>query len=275
MQRPLIIACAVLCVAALGVAVSSKAQSQTGATAEGSLEEPSQRVLIRFVTTDDFPPFNAIDEDGALTGFNVDLAREICLDLSITCDIKARPWGELLGALERDNADAVIAGHRVTTGLAARFAFSNRYFYTPARFAVRRNSPAFAMTPGGLDGRSVAVVRGSAHEAYMAAFFRNARIVPFDSPELARESVQTGQLDAVFDDGIGLVFWANGTLSKACCVLRGGPFFEPRYFGDGLAILLRRSDSQLRRMLNRSIRRLQSGGRFQELVDRYFPIRVY
>ena len=256
---------------ALAQSTAGEADSDDG---DGQIE-PSQRVLIRFVTTDEFPPFNAADEDGVLTGFNIDLARAICADLQIACDIRAIPWAELLGALEQDNADAVIAGHRVSAKLARSVAFTNRYFYTPARFAVRRGAPNFAVTPSGLDGRSIAVVRGSAHEAYVIAFFRGSKVVPFDTPELARQAVQTGKTDVVFDDGIGLVFWANGTLSKACCVLRGGPYFEPRYFGDGLAILVRRADQQMRKMLNRALQRLQANGRVQELVDRYFPIRVY
>lgn len=266
--------------AALAIGVAGAAWSQSsdrsGQAAEENRElEPSQRVLIRFVTTDDFPPFNAADEDGVLTGFNVDLAQAICQDLTITCDVKALPWGDLLPALQRDTADVVIAGHRVTGKLARSVGFTNRYFYTPGRFAVRRNAPEFATTPSGLDGRSVAVVKGSAHEAYVTAFFRNARVVSFDTPELARQAVRTGRTDAVFDDGIGLVFWANGSLSKACCVMRGGPFFEPRYFGDGVAMLVRKSDDQMRKMVNGALARIQASGRFQELVDRYFPIRVY
>ncbi len=38
---------------------------------------------IRFVTTDDFPPFDFVDAGGRLTGFNVELARAICQRLAI------------------------------------------------------------------------------------------------------------------------------------------------------------------------------------------------
>ncbi len=264
-------------IAGIGAAVVAATGVLLGAHAQeaGEPSDPAQRVIIRFVTTDDFPPFNALDEDNTLTGLNVDLARAICQDLSITCDIKALAWNALLPALKNDTADAVIAAHRITQKLARQVAFTDRYFYTPARFAVRRDAAEFATTPTGLDGRSVAVVRGSAHEAYMIAFFRNTTVVQFDSPELARQAVQTGRVDAVFDDGVGLVFWANGTLSKACCVLRGGPYFEPRYFGDGIAILVRQNDDQMRLMLNQSLARLQASGRFREIIDKFFPIRVY
>jgi len=252
--------------------VSVLAQDAEDATL---LNDPTQRTIIRFLTTDDFPPFNGKDEEDTLTGFNIDLARSICQDQFTECDIKVLPWDRLLPVLKAGNADAVIAAHRVTAKIARDFSFSRRYFYTPARFAVRRNAPPFATTPTGLGGRSVAVVRGSAHAAYLAAFFRNANVTHFDTVELAREAVMNGHIDAVFDDGIGLVFWANGGSSKACCVLRGGPYFEPRYFGDGIAIILRKGDRRLQRMLNESIKRLQDNGKFREIVEKFFPIKIY
>ena len=46
---------------------------------------------LRFLTTVDFPPFNFIDQSGKLSGFHVDLAREICRELEIEakCQIQA------------------------------------------------------------------------------------------------------------------------------------------------------------------------------------------
>ena len=238
-------------------------------------DDPVQREVIRFLTTDDFPPFNSRDEEKTLNGFNIDLARAICADLSMSCDIKAIPWDDLLPELRANNADVVIAAHRLTFELAREFNFSRRYFYTPARFAVRRTAPDFATTPTGLDGRRVGVTRGSAYEAYLIAFFHNTTIVQFDSPELVRQALMSGRIDAIFDDGIGLVFWVNGTASRTCCVLRGGPYFEPLYFGDGIAMVLRRDDRQMRRLINQSIGRLQANGRMREIVEKFFPIRVY
>src|SRR5688572_10097506 len=40
-------------------------------------------VLLRFVTEADYPPFNYYDEDGVLTGFNIDLARALCAELEV------------------------------------------------------------------------------------------------------------------------------------------------------------------------------------------------
>ncbi len=245
--------------------------------ANEAADEPiaTQRAVIRFLTANDYPPFNSLDEDGVLTGLNVDLARAICLDLATTCDIQARPWGGLLRALAIGQADAVIAAHRVTAGALKIVDFSDRYFFTPGRFAIHREMRALVATPSGLDGLQAGVVANSPHEAFLTRYFRNTRVKRFDTPEQARLALQSRQIEAIFGDGIGLAFWANGSLSRNCCQLLDGAYFEAAYFGDGLAIAVGKRDRELRGQLNEAIRRIKRSGRFSELVERYFPIKVY
>jgi polar amino acid transport system substrate-binding protein len=246
-------------------------QLTTGANARA----PARRTAIRFLTTNDYPPFNHLDEEGLLTGFNVDLARAICFDLSVRCEINARPWEELIPLLARQQADAVIAGHMVSRRALSVVDFTDRYFYTPGRFAGRRSAPALDITPDGLDGRRIGVAKGTTHEAYLQAFFLDSAIERFETQELARDALSSGKVDLVFDDGVSLVLWINGEVSKGCCELKGGPYLEPKYFGDGLAIAVGKQERQLRADLNASLKRLKANGRFEELVLRYFPYRVF
>ncbi|HEX7075456.1 MAG TPA: transporter substrate-binding domain-containing protein [Hyphomicrobiaceae bacterium] len=238
-------------------------------------DQGARRLVLRFVTDGDFPPFNYFDEDGILTGFNIDLARALCLEANTSCDIQARPWDTLIPALERGDADAVIAGHRITPQLLQTVDFTERYFRTPARFAARRDSEKIEISPEELDGKSIAVAKGTAHSAYLKAFFRFSKIREYDSPEQAREAVMNGKADFVFDDGIGLSFWVVGTISHECCELRGGAYYEPKYFGDGLAIAVSKRDPNLKHLLNDALKRVRASGRYEELVLRYFPNRVY
>lgn len=238
-------------------------------------EQQSRRVVVRFLTEGDFPPFNYLDEDGVLNGLNIDLARALCNEIGAACDIRVRPWDELFLALKRGEADAVIAGHQVTAEALREVEFTDRYFHTPGRFAAKSETEAIEMVPDRLYGRSIAVARGTPHEAFLKTFFRESRIQIFETAELAREALLQGKSDFVFDDGIGLAFWVNGTVSRRCCQLRGGPFFEPRYFGDGIAIAVPRSDPQIKALLNAALYKIRSSGRFDELVSRYFPHRVF
>jgi polar amino acid transport system substrate-binding protein len=254
-------------------------QGPAGAQAPGPQveeeREPPRRVAIRFLTDSDFPPFHYYDEDSVLTGFNIDIARAVCLELAAACDIQVRPWAELLPALKRGEADAVIASHTATPNTLKIVDFSEPYYFTPGRFAGRRGGGQIDVTPEGLDGRRIAVAKGTAHEAYLRTFFRDSSPKIYETPELARDALVSGAVDLLFDDGIGLAFWINGTASKACCELKGGPFAEPRFFGDGIGIAVNRDDVQLKAMINVALRRLRQSGRYEELLLRYFPSRVF
>ena len=218
--------------------------------AEADADEPTKRVVVRFLTEGDFPPFNFYDEDGTLVGFNVDLARAICMELNTACDIKVRPWGELLLALRRGEADAVIAAHAVTPQSLAEVDFTDRYFQTPGRFAARRGGEQVEITPEALESKRIGVAKNTAHEAFLRAFFRSSAIQAYENADLARDALIQGQVDYIFDDGIGLVFWLHGTASKRCCELKGGPYLEPKFFGDGIAIAVPKTDSQIKTLIN-------------------------
>ena len=242
---------------------------------EAEEREPPRRVAIRFLTESDFPPFNYLDEDNVLTGFNVDMARAICLELNAACDVQVRPWSELLPALVRGEADAVIASHTASPNALKIVDFTDPYYFTPARFAGKRGGSLSTATPEGLEGKKIAVAKGTAHEAYLRAFFRDSPIRIYETVELARDALITGDADLLFDDGISLVFWLNGTASKACCEFKGGPFAEPKFFGDGIGIAVKRDDAQLKSLINAALKRLRESGRYEELLLRYFPQRVF
>lgn len=253
----------------------SAAEAQSPEPEGPAADTGARRLVLRFVTDGDFPPFNYFDEEGVLTGFNVDLARALCLEANTSCDIQARPWDALVPTLNRGEADAVIAGHKITASLLRTVDFTDRYFHTPARFAARRDAQEFEINPEDLDGRSIAVAKGTAHEAYLKDFFRFSTIREFDNPELAREALMNGEVDLLFDDGISLSYWVIGTASRECCELRGGAYYEPKYFGDGLAIAVSKRDQDLKHLLNEALKRVRESGRYEELVLRYFPNPVY
>lgn len=258
-----------------GVGRMEPAHAQQAGLGEAAETSEPRRVVIRFLTEGEFPPFNYFDDEGVLSGFNIDLARAICLEVNAACDIKVRPWEDLLGAMRRGEADAVIAAHRVTAGGLADVEFSDRYFYTPGRFAGKTGEAPSEMKPDDLDGVIIGVAKGTAHEAFVRAFYRDSKVVLFENPELAREALQQGTVDVIFDDAISLAFWLNGSLSRQCCEFRGQAFLEPKYFGDGLAIALPKSDTQIKVLINDALKRVRQSGRLQEIVERYFPVRIY
>ena len=230
---------------------------------------------IRFMTDDDYPPFHFIAPDGRLTGFNVELARLICEELKLVCTIQARRWDTLLPALEQKEGDAVIASLAMTPALRQRVAFSIAYYKTPARFAGPAGLENAEMTPTALAGKTVGIVAGSAHEAYLSTFFPAALRRTFADPDAMRLALLRRQVDFVFADAIGLAFWLNGSEAGACCAFIGGPYTESLFFGDGVGIALRKDEATLRQAIDYALTRLAREGAYTTLYLKYFPIGFY
>src|SRR5436853_40610 len=210
----------------------------------------SRITQIRFLTEFDYPPFNYAASDGNPAGFNVELARLICEELKLQCTIQLRRFDTLLQALAENRADAVIASLAVTPETRQRVDFSDPYYRAPARFVARRDTDLRDAVPESLEGKKVGVVAGSAHEAFLKAFFTEAELKPYRTMEAAREALRKGEADLLFGDGIALAFWLNGTDSANCCMFVGGPFTESRYFGEGVGIAIKRGNDTLRLAFN-------------------------
>jgi len=230
---------------------------------------------LRFLTEEDYPPFNFKGADGVPIGFNVDLARAICTELNLACTIQVRRFDTLIPALDEGRGDAIIASLAITPATRAQVDFTDRYYRSPARFVGRRDFALQEVTPETMAGKRVAVVAGSAHEAYLRDFFAETAIQSLPNPDAALAAVQKGDADLMFGDGVMLAFWLNGTASGNCCAFKGGPFVESRYFGEGVGIAVKRGNDALRRALDYALFRLWEKGVYTDLYLRYFPLGFY
>jgi polar amino acid transport system substrate-binding protein len=235
----------------------------------------SRITLIRFLTENDYAPFNYAGPDGNPAGFNVDLARMVCEELKIACTVQMRRFDTLTDALSDNKGDAAIASIAVTPDMRQRLDFSDPYYRTPARFVAKRTAALDDVRPEKLVAKKIAVVAGGAHEAYLKLLFPEADVKPYPSAGEARAALQHGEADLLFGDGVTLAFWLNGTDSANCCAFAGGPFEESRYFGEGVGIAVKRGNDALRQGFNWALFRLWEKGRFSDLWLRYFPISPF
>ena len=241
------------------------------------LERPDLSGLraIRFLTDDDYPPLNFALADGSLAGFNVEIARAVCEELQVGCTIQARRWDTIVDSLLEGKGDAIIASIAATPTTRGKIDFTQPYYRTPGRFVVRKDSQLRDAIPATLTGKTIGVVAGSAHKAFLDAFFPG--IIEKTYPDVATlcAALRAGSLDALFGDGLSLAIWLNGAASDDCCVFKGGPYAESRFFGEGVGIALRKEDATLRRALDWALARLAARGVYAELYLKYFPVGFY
>lgn len=229
---------------------------------------------VRFLTAPDHPPFNFLNAQGELTGFNVELVRAACTELAIACSIQARSFDTLVPALREGRADVIVAGIAPNADIRRDFDVGDIYLKSPARFATRRDSPLTSTDPERLQGKRIGVLANSAHAAFLDAFYQDAELRRFPDAMAARQALKAGEIDALFADAVSLAFWINGTSSESCCEFRGGAYTESRFFGEGFALVFR-PGTQLPRAFDYALKRLAETGTYAELYLRWFPIGLY
>ena len=232
---------------------------------------------LRFLTTTDFPPFNFIDRRKRLSGFHVDLVREICRELDIIqrCQIQAVPWEELKPTLERGEAEAIIAGLALTAETRQDLLFTRQYLQIPARFIVRKNSDLDPPAYKSIFRNQTGVVKGSAHKAYFDEVFSNRQQKEFNTRDSALIALREGEVSAVFSDALSLSFWLTSGASKECCKFLDGAFISRKYFGNGLSIAITPNQPDLVEAMNFALARINANGKFAELYLRYFPLGLF
>ncbi|AEI04327.1 extracellular solute-binding protein, family 3 [Afipia carboxidovorans OM5] len=290
--RPMAGICAILLGVFLSVPLASEAGAQPAVkpAAEAAPQavpgfwDPRRRperpdlsriTMIRFMTETDYPPFDFTGPDGNPAGFNVDFARALCEEIKVPCTIQMRRFETLIDAINTNRGDAVIASIAASPDIRARLDFTDPYYRAPARFVARAGEAMAEVRPENLTGKKIGVIAGSAHEAYLKAFFTDALAVGFPSEDAMRTALRRSEVDLIFGDAISLGFWINGTDSGECCTFAGGPFVESRYFGEGIGIGVRKGNDLLRQALNWAMFRVWEKGRYTDLWLRYFSVSPF
>ena len=104
---------------------------------------------IRIATEGAYPPFNFVDKDGKLQGFDVDIANALCEQMKADCTIVAQDWDGIIPGLLARKYDAIIASMSITDERKKKVDFSDKYYKTPAR-CVGRKGAGIEITPAGL-----------------------------------------------------------------------------------------------------------------------------
>ncbi|WP_319533142.1 transporter substrate-binding domain-containing protein [uncultured Cohaesibacter sp.] len=239
------------------------------------LAQPDQELLdrgLRLLTTDDFPYFNFRRGDGEPEGYHVELVRSLCEELNIACTLKIVPFSSIPFLLDGGSADVAVAGLAIHPSLLETLGFSNIYLQRPARF-VRLKEEFVRVDAHSLDGQPVAVQGGSAHEAYLKAYFPNINRVPVTDLQAARRILTDKTVKAIFGDAFQLLPLVSNANSPL--IFAGKPYYDSHFFGDGMAMAYARNQAGLGDLLNYGLLKLEQKGRLAELYARHFALDVY
>jgi arginine/ornithine transport system substrate-binding protein len=230
---------------------------------------------VRVATEGAYEPFNWVDKDGKLRGFDVDIANALCERMKVKCAIVAQDWDGIIPGLLAKKYDAIVASMSITEERKQKVDFTNKYYQTPARFVVKKGS-GLKITKDGLKGKSVGVQRATIHANYLQDNYKDTvTIKQYDTQENANIDLANGRLDAILADSTAILFGFLKKPEGKDFEFVGPELTDRKWFGDGAGIAVRKEDKDLRELFNKAIAEIRKDGTYKKINDKYFPFDVF
>jgi arginine/ornithine transport system substrate-binding protein len=229
---------------------------------------------IRVAVEGAYPPFSQVGPDGRIKGFDIDIANALCADLKAQCTFVQQEFDGMIPGLNARKFDMVIASMSITEERKRSVAFSDKYYATPARLVARKGT-TLVPTPAGMKGRRIGVQRSTTHDRFATETFKDSEIVRYTGQDQVFLDLQSGRLDAVVADQVAI---NSGLLQRPAgkdFALVGPVFNDPKYFGPGAGVALRKGDVQLQAKINQAIKDIRANGTYDRLAKQYFDFDVY
>jgi len=221
---------------------------------------PTLADTVRMGTEGAYPPYNFVNDDGEIDGFERELGDELCARASLDCTWVKNDWDSIIPNLVSGNYDTIIAGMSITAERDEVIDFSESYFPSdPSSYVALAGADASVATG------NVAAQVNTIQAGYVS---KNATLVEFATPDETVAAVRNGEADAVFADRAFLepiVNESNGEL-----VIVGNDVV----LGSGIGIGMRESDGEMKAKFNAAIKSMKADGTLDAMIAKWFDGKV-
>lgn len=228
----------------------------TAALALGAGMAMAQSQTIRLGTEGAYPPYNFLNDQGDVDGFEREVGDELCQRAALTCEWVTTDWDGIIPNLVSGNYDTIIAGMSITPERAEVISFTQNYM-PPAVSAFVGLSADVDVDSGVIAAQASTIQAGHVAQS-------GAALLEFATPEETVASVRNGEADAVFADKdylVPLVEESGGSL-----VFVG----EDVPLGGGIGMGLRQTDTELRDTFDAAITSMKEDGTLNALIIKWF-----
>ncbi|AGH80435.1 arginine ABC transporter solute-binding protein [Psychromonas sp. CNPT3] len=230
-------------------------------------EEVTHKQVVRFATEANYYPFEYLDAQGKMQGFDIEIAKAICEQMDFDCSFQNQRFDSLLLSLKFGRFDAVIAALDITSERLQDVDFSNSYYKVdPVFLRLADTEDIFS-----LNGKFIAVQAASSNQDYLTKFKpHDSFVIPYPTLINAFNALKDAQIDAIFGDRAVILTFLNKVKNNQDYILSemSGPLLAS--FSSGYGIAIKKGNKTLQQQLNTGLSQIKENGIYLKIFKHYF-----
>ena len=258
------IPCSVLLIVAITLVLSACGPKEPA----NHLEAIKQEGKLVAGTSADYPPFESIDENGNMVGFDIDLINEIGKRMGVEVEIQDMPFDSLIAGVQEGKIDLSIAAFNYTEERDKTVDFTDAYYYAEDGFLVAEDFAGEITAPEDAAQYKVGVQTGATADSWAtenlldAGLMSEENLFRYERMDQAALDVKAGRIDILITDYIPAQALA-GELGGLKVVYHAEVSTGP------VNIIVPEGDVELTNALNEIIADLLEEGFIDELAERH------
>lgn len=224
--------------------------------------------VIRVAIEPFYPPFEQMDPDETIWGFDVDLIKAVVEEMGAEIQIYNVGWEGLIPGIQNGSYDLLISAMTITPERALQIDFSDWYFDSRQAILVRQGDTRISCQAD-LIGRQIGVQQGTTGDfavRELEGINEDKDVRGFPTAPEAIMELMTGGVDAVVLDWPVAVYYKD--MFPGFEIVGDPDEWEPEYFGIGM----KKGRTDLLERVNAALAALRESGKYQEIYDKYFAL---
>jgi polar amino acid transport system substrate-binding protein len=220
----------------------------------------SNNKVFTVATDATWPPFEYVDEQGNIVGFDIDLMNAIAEEAGIEIKYENVGFDALLAGMAQGTYDMAISSITIKPERAENMLFSDPYYLAGQMIVVQKSNTTIADKTG-LTGKKLGAQLGTTGESE-AQSIAGATVKSYNQIGLAIQDLLNGQIDAVICDTPIAEGYVNKNINSLKIV--GNALTEENY-----GIALSKDNTDLLTKINKALKTVKDQGIIDQLIEKW------
>ncbi len=184
---------------------------------KSTLNKVLQKGELQVCMEPGYMPFEMKDKKGRIIGYDVDMAKKMAKSMGVKLKLLPTAWDGIIAALVTGKCDIIISGMTITQERNLKINFAEPYVVVGQTILMKKELAGKVKSAKDLDKKQYTVVTklGVTGEVATRKFFKNAKILTFETESDAAAEVLNGKADAfVYDQPYNILFMSDKGKNK-------------------------------------------------------------